>query len=175
MLFASCFTPQGRWPHLWDEVPICSSGTQCHKSSWSVLGAPYRRLLRSAGATEDLFVTRELHQEPPPGIPTGLYNQHGLLRTYSLPGSSIRSPPPGIPTGLYNQHGLLRTYSLPGGSIRIPQPASPWASYVSWSPLHREYISEMLQITTDGYHREETTTSIEHPRNLRTDSECSYV
>ena len=25
----------------------------------------------SAGATEDLFVTRELHQEPPPRIPTG--------------------------------------------------------------------------------------------------------
>ena len=37
-----------------------------------MLGPPYRRLLRSAGATEDLFVTRELHQEPPPRIPTGL-------------------------------------------------------------------------------------------------------
>ena len=34
-------------------------------------GPPYHRLLRSAGATEDLFVTRELHQEPPPRIPTG--------------------------------------------------------------------------------------------------------
>ena len=31
----------------------------------------YRCLLRSAGVTEDLFVTRELHQEPPPRIPTG--------------------------------------------------------------------------------------------------------
>ena len=36
-----------------------------------MLGPPYRRLLRSAGATENLFVTRELHQEPPPRIPTG--------------------------------------------------------------------------------------------------------
>ena len=31
-------------------------------------GSPYRRLLRSAGVTEDLFVTRELHQKPPPRI-----------------------------------------------------------------------------------------------------------
>ena len=36
-----------------------------------MLGPPYRRLLRSAGATEDLFVTRGLYQEPPPRIPTG--------------------------------------------------------------------------------------------------------
>ena len=48
-----------------------ATGNRTHKSSWSVLGPPYRRLLRSAGATEDLFVTRELHQEPPPRIPTG--------------------------------------------------------------------------------------------------------
>ena len=47
------------------------TGNRTHKSSWSVLGPPYRRLLRSAGATEDLFVTRELHQEPPPRIPKG--------------------------------------------------------------------------------------------------------
>ena len=33
-------------------------------------GFPLVRLLRSAGATEDLFVTRELHQEPQPRIPT---------------------------------------------------------------------------------------------------------
>ena len=32
---------------------------------------PIVALLRSAGVTEDLFVTRELHQEPPPWIPTG--------------------------------------------------------------------------------------------------------
>ena len=32
-------------------------------------GSPYHRLLQSAGATEDLFVTRELHQEPHPGPP----------------------------------------------------------------------------------------------------------
>ena len=36
-----------------------------------MLSPPYLCLLRSAGATEDLFVTRELHQEPPPRIPTG--------------------------------------------------------------------------------------------------------
>ena len=29
--------------------------------TWSVLGPPYRRLLQSAGVTEDLFITRELH------------------------------------------------------------------------------------------------------------------
>ena len=48
-----------------------ATGNRTHKSSWSVLGPPYRRLLRSAGATEDLFVTRRLNQEPPPRIPTG--------------------------------------------------------------------------------------------------------
>ena len=47
-------------------------------------GSPYRRLLQSAGATQDLYVTRELHQEPPPR-------------------SSIRSPHPGSP-----QPGLLQ-------------------------------------------------------------------
>ena len=26
----------------------------------------------------------------------------------------------------YDQHGLLRTYLLPGGSIRSPHPGSPW-------------------------------------------------
>ena len=114
----------------WDEVPICSSGTQCpystaqmgyhvigphanppghviltpgltheyhasrnhshflmsfvwlgpaptgnrtHKSTWSVLGPPYCRLLWSAGATEGLFITRGLHQEPPPRTPTGFW------------------------------------------------------------------------------------------------------
>ena len=38
MLFASCFTPQGRWLCLWDEVPICSSGTQCPLYSAASLG-----------------------------------------------------------------------------------------------------------------------------------------
>ena len=33
-------------------------------------GSPYRGLLRSAGAIEDLFVIKELHQEPPPRITT---------------------------------------------------------------------------------------------------------
>ena len=33
--------------------------------------SPLSRLLRSAGATEDLFVTRGLHQKPPPRIPMG--------------------------------------------------------------------------------------------------------
>ena len=54
---------------LWyDPAP---TGNRTHKSSWSVLGPPYCRLLRSAGATEDLFVTRELHQELPSRIPKG--------------------------------------------------------------------------------------------------------
>ena len=38
-----------------------SNFASLHKSSWSMLGPPYRRLLRSAGATEDLFVSRKLH------------------------------------------------------------------------------------------------------------------
>ena len=38
------------------------AGNRTHKTSWSVLGPPYRRLLRSAGATEDLFVTSGLYQ-----------------------------------------------------------------------------------------------------------------
>ena len=28
----------------------------------------------------------------------------------------------------YDQQGLLRTYSLPGGSIRSPHPGSPWGA-----------------------------------------------
>ena len=43
-----------------------------HKTSWSVLGSLYRRLLRSAGATEELFVTRG----PLSGAPT--QEPHGL-------------------------------------------------------------------------------------------------
>ena len=51
-----------------------------------MLGPPYRRLLRSAGATEDLFVTRELHQEPPPRIPTGQawYDQKAREQSFEV-------------------------------------------------------------------------------------------
>ena len=38
MPFASCFTPQGWWSCIWDEVPICSSGTQCPLYSAASLG-----------------------------------------------------------------------------------------------------------------------------------------
>ena len=48
------------------------TGNWTHRTTWSVLGPPYRHLLLSAGATEDLFVTRELHQEPHPGSPWGI-------------------------------------------------------------------------------------------------------
>ena len=60
-----------------------------HKSSWSVLGPPYRRLLQSAGATEDLFVTRELHQEPPPRIPS----VRRVKRHHNLHGVNCRNQP----------------------------------------------------------------------------------
>ena len=40
----------------------------CVRPWW---GLPYHHLVRSAGATEGLFVTRELHQEPPPEPPLG--------------------------------------------------------------------------------------------------------
>ena len=57
-----------------------------HKSSWSVLGLPYRRLLRSAGATEDLFFTRELHQEPPPcSLPWRKWPGHRSVMLKSTP------------------------------------------------------------------------------------------
>ena len=71
-----------------------ATGNRTHKSSWSVLG-PHRRLLRSAGVTEDLFVTRELHQKPPPRIPTGLGATEDLFVTRGL----HQEPPPRIPTG----------------------------------------------------------------------------
>ena len=51
---------------LVDPAPI---GNRTHKTSWSVLGLPYRHLLRSAGATAGLFATRELLQEQPPQTP----------------------------------------------------------------------------------------------------------
>ena len=67
-------------------------------------------------------------------------DQQGLLRTYSLPGGSIRSPHPGSPRGgqcwvppivaFYDQQGLLRTYSLPGSSIRNPHPGSFLRNYL---------------------------------------------
>ena len=46
------------------------------------------------------------------------YDQQGLLRTYSLPGGSIRSPHPGSPQGgpllvaFYDKQGILRVYSI---------------------------------------------------------------
>ena len=43
-----------------------TSGNKFFEISWSEMGAPYHCLLQSAGATEGLFATRELHQEPPP-------------------------------------------------------------------------------------------------------------
>ena len=51
-------------------VDPAPTGNRTHKTSWSVLGPFYQRLLRSAGATEGLFATMELHQEPPPWTPT---------------------------------------------------------------------------------------------------------
>ena len=57
----------------------------------------------------------------PPNV--AFYDQQGLLRTYSLPGGSIRSP-------------------HPGSSIRSPHPGplrdTGWPNYVSWPLLHRE-------------------------------------
>ena len=47
-------------------VDPVSTGNRTPKTTWSVLGPPYCRLLQSAGATEDLFATRGLHQQPPP-------------------------------------------------------------------------------------------------------------
>ena len=94
-----------------------------------MLGPPYRRLLRSAGVTEDLFVTRELHQKPPPRIPTGPLQEETtpILKrlwydwTQQQPGIEPTNPlgqysvPPIV--AFYDQQGLLRTYSLPEGSI----------------------------------------------------------
>ena len=60
----------------WNELSVTNrkiDRNRTHKFSWSALGPPYRRLLRSAW----------------------------LLRTYSSPGSSIRSPHPGSPQGYY--------------------------------------------------------------------------
>ena len=62
--------PAGDPRPLVDPAP---SGNQTHETSWSVLGPPYHRLLRSAGATEGLFITRELHITP--GYPLKLYFQ----------------------------------------------------------------------------------------------------
>ena len=71
---------QGPFPFLTSLVWLdpAATGNWTHITTWSVLSPPYRRLLRSAGATEDLFVTRALHQEPPPRIPTGSVNISGV-------------------------------------------------------------------------------------------------
>ena len=39
--------------HAFRKLDPAATGNRTHKSSWSVLGPPYRRLLRSAGDTED--------------------------------------------------------------------------------------------------------------------------
>ena len=64
---------QGPLPFLKTLVWLDPAPTRnrTHKASWLVLGPPCCRLLRSAGATEGLFFTRELHQELPPWTPTG--------------------------------------------------------------------------------------------------------
>ena len=71
---------QGPFPFLTSLVWLdpAATGNWTHITTWSVLSPPYRRLLRSEGATEDLFVTRALHQEPPPRIPTGSVNISGV-------------------------------------------------------------------------------------------------
>ena len=133
-------------------------------------GSPYRRILRLAGITEGLFVTREIHQEPPFRLPTGcsIRSPHpGSTRgiredktqlkpcrfiylytlaspeskkTFSSPNISYDwtqqqpSIEPTNPLGqcwvppivaFYNQQGLLRAYSAPGSSIRSPHPGPP--------------------------------------------------
>ena len=77
----SCFVvPTSSWiPCKQEPLPFLKSlvwldqaptGNWTHRTTWSVLSPPYCRILRSAGATEDLFITRELHREPPPRTPT---------------------------------------------------------------------------------------------------------
>ena len=55
-----------------------------------MLGPPYRRLLRSAEATEDLFVTRGLHQEPPPRIPTGQAWMSFTIKAKAMAGAMVQ-------------------------------------------------------------------------------------
>ena len=66
--------PQGRAP----------TGNWTHRTTWSLLSFPYRSLLRSAEATEGLFVTRQLHQEPPPEPPWD-----ECWRFYAVPTSRV--------------------------------------------------------------------------------------
>ena len=64
LVLASSWVPckQGPLPFLTSLVWLdpAATGNRTHKSSWSVLllAPPYRRLLRSAGATEELFDLR---------------------------------------------------------------------------------------------------------------------
>ena len=104
---------------------------QTHKISWSVLGPPYRHLLRSAGITEGLSATRELHQEPPsptPMEPKGRgcgFSLFMCLRKYQI--SVYYSNCKHVCNhhnlyrcSFYVQQGLLRVYPPPGSSIRCP-------------------------------------------------------
>ena len=64
------------------------------------------------------------------------YNQQGLLRTYSLPGSSIRIPVPDPHGRINNQQGLLRTYSLWGccdTGVKLLSPVAPQYQTAVWS------------------------------------------
>ena len=83
--------------------------------------SPYRRLLRSAGATEDLFVTRVLHQEAPPRIPTGCSGnswQRPKLQNFQ------RKSTPGPPlNAILDQTLDLRIFTSPKvGNTAITEP-----------------------------------------------------
>ena len=59
----------GTTSNFWYDLDPAPTRNRTHKSSWSVLGPPYRHLSWSAGATEGLFATREFHRRPHPGPP----------------------------------------------------------------------------------------------------------
>ena len=90
-----------------DQAP---TGNWTHRTTWSVQSTPYCRLLWSAGVTEGLFVTRELHQEPRPQIPTGyiysLLVEHGVHMSGSTGTSGWLYPGQHLSVSGHSQRGL---------------------------------------------------------------------
>ena len=77
------------------------------------------------------FIVSTMQEETTPIFKCLWYDwtqqQPGMEPTNPL--GQCRVPPI---VAFYDQQGLLRTYSLPGGSIRSPHPGSPLANVTGW-------------------------------------------
>ena len=109
--------------------------------------------LRLAKATEDLFVTRGLSSGAQPPIGAPIQDPHGVRIEHKKTFDRCGVPPI---VAFYDQQGLLRAYSSPGSSIRCPHPRPPREQYIfgRWGArclivLYKEYKSHCMETMLD--------------------------